>query len=63
MPDSPDDDGPFGFLRDQDAFLKRYVLSLVLAPPPSRRGAMHVRPGRHGKDPAPPAPRPASKKT
>ncbi len=35
MPDSPDD--PLWFLKDADAFYQRFVLSLVLQPPPSRR--------------------------
>jgi hypothetical protein len=29
--------GPFWFLADREAFVRRYVLSLVLAPPPGRR--------------------------
>jgi hypothetical protein len=33
----PDASTPLDWLNDQDAFLKRYVLSLILAPPPSRR--------------------------
>ena len=46
MPDDNDrgsggDDGglppALGFLGDRDAFLRRYVLSLLLQPPPSRR--------------------------
>jgi hypothetical protein len=48
----PDD--PFWFLRDQEAFVKRFVLSQVLAPPPSRR--------RPSKPPAPRTSPPASKK-
>jgi hypothetical protein len=44
----PDD--PFRFLGDADAFVQRFVLSLVLAPPPSRRRAPS------------PAPRPAAPK-
>jgi hypothetical protein len=55
MPDSPDDEGPFAFLRDRDAFLRRYILSLVLAPPPSKRRFAQRRP-------APPQTPPASKK-
>lgn len=40
MPDRGDDDSlppALAFLADREAFLRRYVLSLVLAPPPSRR--------------------------
>jgi hypothetical protein len=28
---------PFAFLADRDAFVRRFVLSMVLAPPPGRR--------------------------
>jgi hypothetical protein len=51
----PDD--PFWFVRDQEAFVKRFVLSQVLAPPRSRR-----RPSPLPKPPAPRTAPPASKK-
>jgi len=49
----PDD--PFYFLRDRDAFTKRFILSLALAPPPSRRRPPPVAS-------RPPVAKPASKK-
>ena len=60
MPDDPRDDdelpAPLAFLGDADAFVRRYVLSLVLQPPPSRRH-------RGARPPAPPpAPAPLKKK-
>ena len=38
MPDEKDSaPHPLAFLRDHDAFVRRFVYALVLAPPPSRR--------------------------
>jgi len=35
-PDAAPTPSPFAFLADRDAFLRRFVLSVVLAPPPRR---------------------------
>jgi hypothetical protein len=34
---------PFAFLADRDEFLRRFVLSTVLAPPPGRRRPPPIR--------------------
>jgi len=52
----PDD--RFYFLRDRDALMKRFILSLALAPPPSRRRPPPVA----SRPPAPSKPPAASKK-